>query len=123
MSNAVSVLAVAPRGTKYDPSAVFYMDKLVTGAEAADVVDIRLPVAENISLVAKAKGSSPEDVTVVVLDRPRHDDLAAQLRATGARTTFITEGDVAGANMTARPTTGTALLLVRGGPPEGHTNT
>lgn len=105
MTNAVSVLAVAPRGTMYDPSAVFYMDKLVTGAEAADVVDIRLPVAENISLVAKAKGSTAEDVTVVVLDRPRHDDLVAQIRATGARIKFITDGDVAGAIMAARPDT------------------
>ena len=72
MTNAISVLAVAPRGAMYDPSAVFYMEKLVTGPEAADVVDIRYPVAENIHQVAKAKGSSPEDVTVVLLDRPRH---------------------------------------------------
>ena len=70
MSNAVAVLAVAPRGSMYDPSAVFYMEKLVTGPEAADVVDIRYPVAENIHQVAKAKGSSPYDVTVVLLDRP-----------------------------------------------------
>src|SRR6476469_5056150 len=72
MSNAVSVLAVAPRGSMYDPSAVFYMEKLVTGPEAADVVDLRYPVAENIHQVAKAKGSKPSDVTVVLLDRPRH---------------------------------------------------
>ena len=70
MTNAISVLAVAPRGSMYDPSAVFYMEKLVTGPEAADVVDIRYPVAENIHQVAKAKGSRPEDVTVVLLDRP-----------------------------------------------------
>ena len=72
MSNAVAVLAVSPRGSMYDPSAVFYMEKLVTGPEAADVVDIRLPVAENIQRVAKAKGTSAADVTVVLLDRPRH---------------------------------------------------
>ena len=65
MTNAISVLAVSPRGSMYDPSAVFYMEKLVTGPEAADVVDIRYPVAENIHQVAKAKGSTPEDVTVV----------------------------------------------------------
>src|SRR6478736_6544586 len=64
-SNAIAVLAVADRGTMYDPSAVFYMDKLVTGPEAADVVDIRLPVAENIRRVAKAKNSNPDDITVV----------------------------------------------------------
>ena len=72
MSNAVAVLAVSPRGSMYDPSAVFYMEKLVTGPEAADVVDIRYPVAENIHQVAKAKGGKPADVTVVLLDRPRH---------------------------------------------------
>lgn len=119
MSNAVSVLAVAPRGTMYDPSAVFYMEKLVTGPEAADVVDIRLPVAENIHLVAKAKGCGPEDVTVVLLDRPRHEQMAEEIRATGARIKFITDGDVAGAIMAARPDTGIDLLLGIGGTPEG----
>jgi fructose-1,6-bisphosphatase II len=119
MTNAISVLAVAPRGTMYDPSAVFYMEKLVTGPEAADVVDIRLPVADNINLVAKAKGSSPEDVTVVLLDRPRHEDLAAEIRETGARIKFITDGDVAGAIMAARADTGIDLLLGVGGTPEG----
>ncbi|GAB2876083.1 class II fructose-bisphosphatase [Nocardioides pacificus] len=119
MSNAVAVLAVAPRGTMYDPSAVFYMEKLVAGAEAADVVDIRLPVAENIRLVAKAKGSSPEDVTVVLLDRPRHEKLAQEIREAGARIKFISDGDVAGAIMAARPGTGIDLLLGIGGTPEG----
>ena len=119
MANAVSVLAVAPRGTMYDPSAVFYMEKLVTGPEAADVVDIRLPIAENISLVAKAKNVSPEDVTVVLLDRPRHEKMADEIRATGARIKFITDGDVAGAIMAARPDTGIDLLLGVGGTPEG----
>jgi fructose-1,6-bisphosphatase II len=119
MSNAVAVMAVSPRGSMYDPSAVFYMEKLVTGPEAADVVDIRLPVAENIRLTAKAKGSSNDDITVVVLDRPRHDDLVAQIRATGARIKFITDGDVAGAIMAARPDTGIDLLVGIGGTPEG----
>src|SRR6187399_2191688 len=84
MSNAIAVLAVAPRGTMYDPSAVFYMDKLAAGPEAADVVDIRYPVSENIHQVAKAKGTKPEDVTVVVLDRPRHQKMVEEIRATGA---------------------------------------
>ena len=119
MNNAVSVLAVAPRGSMYDPSAVFYMEKLVTGPEAADVVDIRNPVAENIHAVAKAKGSTPEDVTVVMLDRPRHEKLADEVRATGARIKFIVDGDVAGAIMAARPDTGIDLLLGIGGTPEG----
>jgi len=113
------VLAVSPRGSMYDPSAVFYMEKLVTGAEAADVVDIRYPVAENIHQVAKAKGSTPEDVTVVLLDRPRHEELAAEIRATGARIKFIVDGDVAGAIMAARQGTGIDLLMGIGGTPEG----
>ncbi len=119
MANAISVLAVAPRGAMFDPSAVFYMEKLVTGPEAADVVDIRLPVAENIRLVAKAKGSSPEDVTVVLLDRPRHAGIVEEIRTTGARIKFILDGDVAGAIMAARPDTGVDLLLGTGGTPEG----
>ncbi|MGI8523275.1 MAG: class II fructose-bisphosphatase [Nocardioides sp.] len=119
MSNAVAVLAVSPRGSMYDPSAVFYMEKLVTGPEAADVVDIRNSVAENIHQVAKAKGSSPSDVTVVVLDRPRHQAIAEEIRATGARIKFIVDGDVAGAISAARPDSGVDLLLGVGGTPEG----
>jgi len=119
MTNAISVMAVAPRGSMYDPSAVFYMEKLVTGPEAAGVVDIRYPVAENIHQVAKAKGSAPEDVTVVLLDRPRHAKIVEEVRATGARIKFISDGDVAGAIMAARPDTGIDLLLGVGGTPEG----
>lgn len=119
MPNAVSVLAVAPRGTMYDPSAVFYMEKLVAGPEAADVVDIRLPVQENIYLVAKAKGVSNSDITVCVLDRPRHAQLVEDIRSTGARVKFITDGDVAGAITAARPDTGVDLLVGIGGTPEG----
>jgi fructose-1,6-bisphosphatase II len=119
MANAIAVMAVAPRGSMYDPSAVFYMEKLVTGPEAADVVDIRYPVAENIHQVAKAKGSAPSDVTVVLLDRPRHETLVEEIRATGARIKFITDGDVAGAIMAARADTGIDLLLGVGGTPEG----
>jgi fructose-1,6-bisphosphatase II len=119
MSNAISVLAVSPRGSMFDPSAVFYMEKLATGPEAADVVDIRYPVAENIARVAKAKGSAPEDVTVVILDRPRHEDLVQEIRETGARIKFITDGDVAGAIMAARPDTGIDMLMGVGGTPEG----
>jgi fructose-1,6-bisphosphatase II len=119
MPNAVSVLAVAERGTMYDPSAVFYMEKLATGPEAADVVDITAPPGENIRRVARAKGLDVEDVTVCVLDRPRHEDLVQQVRAAGARITFMSDGDVAGAIMAARETTGVDLLLGIGGTPEG----
>jgi fructose-1,6-bisphosphatase II len=119
MPNAVSVMAVANRGAMYDPSAVFYMDKLATGPEAADVVDIRLPVAENIRRIAKVKKETPADITVVMLDRPRHDEIAREIRETGARIRYIMDGDVAGAVMAARPGTGVDLLLGIGGTPEG----
>jgi fructose-1,6-bisphosphatase II len=119
MPNAVSVLAVAERGTMYDPSAVFYMTKLAAGPEAADVVDIDAPPAANIAAVAKAKGISRQDVTVVILDRPRHADLIAAVRKTGARIHLITDGDVAGAIMAARDDTGIDLMLGIGGTPEG----
>jgi fructose-1,6-bisphosphatase II len=119
MSNALSVIAVSERGSMYDPSAVFYMDKLVVGPEAAEAVDIEAPVRYNISIVAKAKGIKPQDVTVVVLDRPRHEGLVKEIREAGARIKFITDGDVAGSIMVARPDTGVDLLLGVGGTPEG----
>jgi len=119
MSNALSVIAVAERGTMFDPSAVFYMEKLATGTEAAEVVDIRLPAKENVRRVAKAKGVDQQDVTVCILDRPRHDSLVAEIRSTGARIKFIADGDVAGAIMACREDTGVDLLLGIGGTPEG----
>jgi len=119
MPNAISVLAVSARGSMYDPSAVFYMSKLVTGPTAAGQVDIEAPVAHNISAVARAKRCHPQDVTVVILDRPRHQQLIADVRATGARIQLITDGDVAGAIMAAREGTGVDLLVGIGGTPEG----
>jgi fructose-1,6-bisphosphatase II len=119
MNNALSVIAVAERGTMFDPSAVFYMEKLAAGPEAADVVDIRLPAKENIRRVAKAKGIEVQDVTVCILDRPRHESLVHEIRGTGARIKFISDGDVAGAIMAAREETGVDLLLGVGGTPEG----
>jgi fructose-1,6-bisphosphatase II len=119
MPNAISVIAVSARGSMYDPSAVFYMSKLVTGPEAADAVDINASPAENIAAVARAKHCSSHDVTVIILDRPRHQDLIEQVRAAGARIKLITDGDVAGAIMAARAGTGIDLLLGIGGTPEG----
>jgi fructose-1,6-bisphosphatase II len=119
MPNSVAVIAVAERGSMFDPSAVFYMDKIATGAEAAGVIDIEAPVAENIRRVAKAKSGNPEDVTVCVLDRPRHEGLVREIRDAGARIRFISDGDVAGAISAARPGTGVDLLLGIGGTPEG----
>ena len=119
MSNAIAVLAVAERGAMYDPSAVFYMRKLVTGPEAAAVVDITAPCGENLRRVAAAKGMAIQDLTVCILDRPRHDDLVSEVREAGARIKFISDGDVAGAIMAMREGTGVDLLMGIGGTPEG----
>src|SRR5712692_7762151 len=119
MPNAISVLAVSSRGSMYDPSAVFYMSKLVTGPAGADVVDVEAPAADNIAAIARAKRCSPHDVTVIILDRPRHAGLIADVRAAGARIKLITDGDVAGAIMAASEGTGIDLLLGVGGTPEG----
>jgi fructose-1,6-bisphosphatase II len=119
MTNAISVMAVADRGAMYDPSALFYMEKLVTGPAAAGVVDLEAPVQHNVQAVAKAKGCSTEDVTVIILDRPRHENLVREIRDAGARIRFITDGDVAGAIMAAREGTGVDLMLGIGGTPEG----
>jgi len=119
MPNALSVLAVSERGTMYDPSAVFYMEKLVTGPAAAGVVDIEAPIADNLERIAKAKSERVEDLTVVILDRPRHEGIISEIRRAGARIKFITDGDVAGAVMAAREGTGIDLLVGIGGTPEG----
>jgi fructose-1,6-bisphosphatase II len=119
MPNAISVIAVAERGSMFDPSAVFYMKKLVVGPESAGKVDIDAPTAWNLEQVAKAKGESVADLTVCVLDRPRHDSLAQEIRNAGARIKFITDGDVAGAVMAAREGTGVDILMGIGGTPEG----
>ena len=119
MPNAISVIAVSSRGSMYDPSAVFYMSKLVAGPDAADAVDIDAPAAANVWAVARAKRCDPHDVTVVILDRDRHRQLIADVRATGARIKLITDGDVAGAISAAREGTGVDLLLGIGGTPEG----
>lgn len=119
MNNAISVIALSARGAMFDPSAVFYMDKLVTGPEAANVIDITAPVKVNLQKVAKAKHVEISSLTVVVLDRPRHDQLVKEIREAGARIKFITDGDVAGAVEAARSNTGIDLLMGIGGTPEG----
>jgi fructose-1,6-bisphosphatase II len=119
MPNAIAVLAVAERSSMFDPSAVFYMEKIAVGPEAADVIDLTAPVAENIRRVAKAKHTDVSDVTVCILDRPRHEQLVKEVRRAGARIHFISDGDVAGAISAARPNTGVDMLLGIGGTPEG----
>ena len=119
MDGAISVIALAPRGSMFDPQDSFYMNKIVTGPEAASVIDIRASVATNIAAVAKAKALKVSDITVVVLNRPRHLGLIEEIRATGARIKLIQDGDVAAAIETARPDTGIDLLMGIGGTPEG----
>jgi len=119
MNGAISVIALAPRGAMYDPSAVFYMNKIVTGPDAAGVIDIKASTKVNIQAVAKAKRMSVSDITVVVLNRPRHDLLLKEIREAGARIRLIQDGDVAAAIETARPDTGIDLLMGIGGTPEG----
>jgi fructose-1,6-bisphosphatase II len=120
MGNALSVIAVAERGTMFDPGAAVYMDKIAVGPEAVDAIDIDAGPQENVRRVAKAKGVEPEDVSVVVLERERHEGLVARIRAAGARVMFITDGDVQGAIVAAAPERHAAdLLMGIGGTPEG----
>ncbi|WJZ02202.1 class II fructose-bisphosphatase [Corynebacterium freiburgense] len=117
--NAISVLAAAERGSMYDPSAVFYMNKIAVGPEAAGSIDIEAPVAHNINAVAKAKGIGASDVTVVVLDRPRHEGLITDIRRAGAKVRLIRDGDVAGAVAAAQDTNSVDIMMGIGGTPEG----
>ena len=119
MNGAISVIALAPRGSMFDPQDSFYMNKIVTGPEAASVIDITASVSDNISKVARAKSLNVTDITVVVLNRPRHKKLIEEIRNTGARIKLIQDGDVAAAIETAREDTGIDLLMGIGGTPEG----
>lgn len=118
LSHAMSVLAVAPSGAMFDPSACLRIDKLVAGREARDQLDIRRPVAENIHRLAKVMGRQVEDVTVGMLARPYHEELAREVREAGARIRFLTGGDVSAAIMAASPRTGIDILIGLGGTAE-----
>jgi len=117
--NALAVIALAERGTMFFPGAAVYMEKVATGPDAADVIDITAPPEENVRLVAKAKGMRPEEVGVVILDRERHVDMITAVREVGARVFLITDGDVAGAISAATRRSDIDLLLGIGGTPEG----
>src|SRR5947209_275059 len=117
--NALSVIAVSPRGTMFDPGPCVYMEKIAVGPDCVGVVDIRKSVTENLEAVAKAKHESVRDVTAVILDRDRHEDLIKEVREAGARIRLIPDGDVAGAISTAWPDTGADVLFGIGGTPEG----
>jgi fructose-1,6-bisphosphatase II len=119
MPNALAVLAVAERGAMFDPSAVFYMEKLAVGPDCADVIDINAGVVENLRRIARVKNTSISDVTVCILDRPRHADIIRQARDAGARIRFISDGDIAGAISAARGASDVDVLMGIGGTPEG----
>jgi fructose-1,6-bisphosphatase II len=117
--NAIAVIAVAERGSMLFPGAAVYMDKIAVGPEAAGVINIDASPTENVQRVAQAKGMEVGDVTVVVLERDRHDDLIAELREAGARVNLIRDGDVAPSIAAAQASTGVDLLMGVGGTPEG----
>ena len=117
--NALSMIAVADRGSMYDPSAVFYMEKIVTGAEGHGIVDLRKPIGENIRALAKAKGKDVSDMVIAVLDRPRHQQLVEDIRASGAGTRMLLDGDVAGGINAAMHGTRIDMCVGTGGTPEG----
>ncbi|MGQ0802671.1 MAG: class II fructose-bisphosphatase [Actinomycetota bacterium] len=117
--NAIAVIALADRGTMYDPGPCVYMEKIAVGPETADAIDLDAPVKANLEAVAKALGEDVDDVTAVILDRPRHEDIIKECREAGARIRLIPDGDVAGAISAAWPASGTNILFGIGGTPEG----
>jgi fructose-1,6-bisphosphatase II len=117
--NALSVIAVSDRGTMLDASSVFYMNKIVAGPEAIGVVDIRQSIAENIRALAKAKGKPVSEMSIAVLDRPRHEGLIDEIRSAGAGTRLLLDGDVAGGINAARYESRIDMCVGIGGSPEG----
>lgn len=120
-ANAIAVIAVSERGTMFNPGPCVYMKKIAVGPEAAGSIDIRASATDNLKWIAKAKGESVRDLTVVILDRDRHQELIAEVRASGARVKLIGDGDIYGAIATAWPDAGVDVLLGVGGSPEGVT--
>ncbi|TEU13071.1 MAG: class II fructose-bisphosphatase [Anaerolineales bacterium] len=118
LPGAIAVVALSERGTMYFPGSIVYMNKIAVGPEAKEVIDINAPVEENLQKVAKAKKRDVDDLTVVILDRPRHKKLISEVRAAGARIKLIPAGDIAGGLMTAIEDTGMDILMGIGGSPE-----
>jgi fructose-1,6-bisphosphatase II len=117
--SALSVIALSDRGTMFDPGPCFYMEKMVAGPRTAGLISLDDPLADVIGRIAEHKGGTPNDVTVIMLDRPRHDEAVASLREVGASIRFISDGDVAAALFAVMPDTGIDLLWGIGGTPEG----
>ena len=117
--NSIATVAIAPRGTMFNPGPYVYMDKIAVGPEAKGTVDITAPVTYNLQKIARAKDIELDNLTVVILDRPRHSELVTEIRHLGCRIRLILDGDVSGALMTAWPESGIDVLLGIGGTPEG----
>jgi len=118
-TNSIATVAIAPRGTMFDPGPFVYMNKIAVGPRAKGKIDIEAPVSDNLKAIARSLGKEVEDLTTIVLDRPRHNELVAEIREMGARIRLIPDGDVAAALMTALPNTGIDVLVGIGGTPEG----
>ncbi|MFZ5878749.1 MAG: class II fructose-bisphosphatase, partial [Chloroflexota bacterium] len=118
-TNSIATVAIAPRGSMFDPGPFVYMNKIAVGPEARGKINIEAPVTENLRAIARAKGKAVEDLTTIILDRPRHEGLIAEIRKAGARIRLIPDGDVAAALMTAQPEAGVDVLFGIGGTPEG----
>ncbi len=118
-TNSLATVAMAPRGTMFDPGPFVYMNKLAVGPEAKGVIDIEKPITENLKAIARAKGKDVDDLTTIILDRDRHKEMIAEIRRAGARIRLIPDGDVAAALMTAWHDSGVDVLLGVGGTPEG----
>jgi fructose-1,6-bisphosphatase II len=118
-TNSLATVAIAPRGTMFDPGPFVYMNKLAVGPEAKGHINIEKSITENLRAIARAKGKDVDDLTTIILDRPRHNDMIAEIRTVGARIRIIPDGDVAAALMTAWPDSGVDVLIGIGGTPEG----
>ena len=117
--NSIATVALAPRGTMYDPGPFVYMYKMAVGPAARGAIDIEAPLTDNLQRIARVKGCDVRDLTVIMLDRPRHAEMIAEIRRAGARIRLIPDGDVAAAIMTCMPETGIDVLIGIGGTPEG----
>jgi fructose-1,6-bisphosphatase II len=118
-SNSLATVAISPRGTMFNPGPFVYMNKLAVGPEAKGKINIEKSITENLKAIAKAKNKDVEDLTTIILDRPRHAATIAEIRRVGARIRIIPDGDVAAALMTAQPDSGVDVLIGIGGTPEG----
>jgi fructose-1,6-bisphosphatase II len=119
LPDAIAVIAIAERGSMFDPGPCVYMDKLAVAGDVADVVDLDAPIGDNLRRIAERRGKRPDDVTVAVLERPRHENLVDEILATGARVKFLRDGDVAGAILAADETSTVDACVGIGGTPEG----